>query len=343
MNIPYRTRSMLKRLGITGLILLLVSVLVLFFWFVWLQRFVIYTRDQGAVLDMNASQVWEGGQLAVAPQQGETVPIYYNEGENALNVTRELTQIVGYYADQAALQKGIDTVLEQVKALPRGTPVMLDVKNTKGAFFYSSSVGEQRHSKIDPAQMDELIQTLHKNGNYLIARLPALRDYYYAVGHTKDGLPTKKGYLWVDRTDGGYYYWLNPGKEGTQEFLLNIINELRVLGFDEVVFDQFQFPNTKEIVFSGDKAETLNKAAQILVTAGATETFTVSFVGKSSDFVLPQGRCRLYLEDVGAAEADIVAQGTGIEDLSRQLVFLTQVHDTRFDKYSVLRPLEGAH
>lgn len=343
MNIPYRTRRLLQRLGVTALAVLLVSALVLFFWFVWLQRFVIYTRSEGAVIDMNAPQDWVGGVLAVPPEQAEKVPIYYNEGENALNVTRELTQIVGYYADQAALQKSIDDVLAQAKALPRGTPVMLDVKNTKGAFFYSSTVGEERNSKIDPAQMDDLIQQLHKNGNYLIARLPALRDYYYAVDHTKDGLPTKKGYLWIDRTDGGYYYWLNPAKEGTQAFLLQIIDELKNLGFDEVVLDQFRFPDTKEIVFSGDQAEELNKAANTLVTVGSTETFTVSFVGRSADLMLPEGRCRLYLEGINAANAATVAQSTGITDISARLVFLTEVHDTRFDDYSVLRPLEAAH
>lgn len=343
MNIPYRTRSLLKRVGITALAALLALSLVLFFWFVWLQRFVIYTRDQGAVIDLNASQDWGAGQLAVPPAVGEQIPIYYNEGENALNVTRELTQIVGYYADQAALEKDLDAVLAQAKALPRGTPVMLDVKNAKGAFFYSSLAGEERSSKIDAAKMDELIKTLDKNGNYLIARLPALRDYYYAVDHTRDGLPTSKGYLWVDRANGGYYYWLNPAKEGTQAFLLQIINELKALGFDEVVLDQFRFPDTKDIVFSGDKTEALNKAAQTLVQVGATETFTVSFVGESSDLVLPEGRARLYLEGVNAANAATVAQNTGIADLAIRLVFLTEVHDTRFDAYSVLRPLEAAH
>ena len=59
MNIPYRTRSLLKRLGIATLAVVLVLMLVLFFWFVWLQRFVIYTRDQGAVIDMDAPQNWE--------------------------------------------------------------------------------------------------------------------------------------------------------------------------------------------------------------------------------------------------------------------------------------------
>ena len=342
MSIPYRTRRLLKRLGITCGALVLVGALVLFFWFVWLQRFVIYTRDEGAVIDLNASQNWGQGQLAVPPAPKDEIPIYYNEGENALLVTRELTQLVGYYADQAALQKSIDDVLAQAKALPRGTPVMLDVKNSKGAFFYSSYVGEERNAKIDPEKMDELIETLHKNGNYLIARLPALRDYYYAVDHTKDGLPTSKGYLWIDRTDGGYYYWLNPGKEGTQAFLLQIIAELKALGFDEVVLDQFYFPDTKEIVFSGDKTETLNKAAQTLVTVASTETFTVSFVG-SKELVLPEGRSRIYLTGINAADAATVAENTGIENLQTQLVFLTQVHDTRFDDYGVLRPLEAAH
>ena len=343
MKIPYRTRSLLKRLGITALVVLLVASLVLFFWFVWLQRFVVYTREQGAVLDMSAPQDWGSGQLAVPPEQGETVPIYYNEGENALHVTRELSQIVGYYADRAALEKNMDAVLDQVKALPRGTPVMLDVKNLKGAFFYSSQVAEHRNGKIDPQQMDELIRTLDKSGCYLIARLPALCDYHYGREHTRDGLPTSKGYLWVDRTDGGYYYWLNPGKQGTQAYLIQIITELKSLGFDEVVFDSFRIPDTKEIVFSGDKAETLTQAAQTLVTVGATESFTVSFVGKPGSFPLPEGRSRLYVQDVSAADAQSVAENSGITEPALRLVFLTEVHDTRFDDYSVLRPLEAAH
>lgn len=342
MNIPYRTRNLLKRLGITLLAVLVVTALVLFFWFVWLQRFVIYTRDQGAVLDLTAPQTWEGGVLAVPPEKSETIPIYYNEGEGALNVTRELSQIVGYYADRSALEKSVDGVIEQVKALPRGTPIMVDVKNPKGAFYYSSTVAEHRSNKVDPVKMDELIDILNKNGGYLIARVPALRDYYYGLRHVRDGIPTAKGYLWVDRTDG-YYYWLNPAKQGTQSYLLQIINELKGLGFDEVVLDDFRIPSNKDIVFNADRGETLAEAAKTLVSVASTETFTLSFVKKTDSFTLPEGRCRLYLENVSAADADSVAQSAGITDSNIRLVFLTEVHDTRFDTYSVLRPLEAAH
>ena len=119
MNIPYRTRRLLKRIGITVLAVTLVAALVLFFWFVWLQRFVIYTRTDGAVIDLNAPQDWVGGQLAVPPEQTEKIPIYYNEGDNSLNVSRELTQIVGYYVDQTALQNGIDQAAELARRVAK--------------------------------------------------------------------------------------------------------------------------------------------------------------------------------------------------------------------------------
>lgn len=341
MNIPYRTRQILRRFGIALLVVLVVALLVGAFWFIWLERFVVYTRQDGAKLDMSLSEEFAPGVPGKAPEKQE-VSIYYNEGENALNTSRELTQISGYYADRSALIKGADTVLAQIKALEPNTPVMVDVKNSKGAFFYSSSVGTKRDGKIDTAAMDQLIAYLKSSNTYAIARLPALRDYEYGLNHVSDGLPTAKGYLWVDRSDG-YYYWLNPKSQGTITYLISIVTELKNLGFDEVVFDYFYFPDTKDIVFKGDKDEALASAAKTLVTACSTDSFTLSFVGQNTAFPLPEGRSRLYLTGVNAAQVDSVAQQTGLKEPATHLVFLTEVHDTRFDTYSVLRPLDAAH
>ena len=41
-------------------------------------------------------------------------------------------------ADREALIAGVDEVLQQAKALERGTPVMLDVKSATGNFFYTA-------------------------------------------------------------------------------------------------------------------------------------------------------------------------------------------------------------
>jgi hypothetical protein len=142
--------------------------------------------------------------------------------------------------------------------------------------------------------------------------------------------------------DEGGCYWLNPTKQGTVTYLVQIVTELKSLGFDEVVFDSFTFPDTKYKRVDFDEAEALAIAAKTLVTSCATERFAVSFV-QTADFALPDGRSRLYLKDAAAADAALLAQQTGLADPAARLVFLTEIHDTRFDDYSVLRPLDAAH
>ncbi len=338
MIIPYRTRQIIKRVALAVLAVLLVAAILLTIWFVWLKRYVIYT-DNGAVLDFNLG-AFAPGQEAVAPEQKETVSIYYNEGDNAVDTSTELTQMTGYYIEAQALQEDIAGVMSQVQQLSAGTPVMVDVKTIYGSFYYSSNVSDQRVSAVDTQQMDALIAQLNSKDVYAIARLPALRDYYYGLHHVPDGLPLPGGYLWMDDDS---CYWLDPTSEGTITYLVQIVTELKNLGFDEVVFYDFRFPDTQSIVFEADRDEALKTAAQTLVKTCANDRFAVSFVGSDAAFPLPEGRSRLYLENAVAAEAASIAAQTGLEDPQIRLVFLTENHDTRFDAYSVLRPLSAAH
>ena len=337
-NIPYRTGQSLKRALLISLVVLIVAAAIYTCWFVWLQRYVIYTREQGAVIDMSLSDQVAEGEVAVKPED-VAVSIYYNEGENAINTSKELTQLLGFYADAEAL-KNMAMVQQQAKLLQNGTPVMLDVKDAKGRFFYSSSVTDQRSSSIDIAAMDELIQELDKKGVYLIARLPAFRDYHFGLNATSNGLFVASGrYLWAD---DDYCYWLDPTKEGTLMHLVQIVSELKSLGFDEVVFDNFCFPDTKDLKFSGDRTEALNTAAKTLLSSCATESFALSFIGSAEGFTLPQGRSRLYITGATAAQAAGIATQSGVADPAINLVFLTEFHDTRFNTYGVLRPLDSA-
>lgn len=339
MKIPYRTRLALKRGAVVALAVFLVLALVATCWFVWLKRYIVYTREDGAVLDMNLNAQIQEGEKAEPPENQETVSIYYNEGQNAINTSKELEQMAGYYANTEALRSGISTVFDQIAQLDTDVPIMLDVKNSKGDFYYSSSVTENRDSKIAPEEMDELIKKLNDSGRYLIARLPALRDRAYGLHHVSDGVFDSRGaYLF---SDGGIY-WLNPSREGTVSYLVQIINELKSLGFDEVVLEAFRFPDTQYMRFDGDKDKALAEAAQTLVTTCTGDNFAVSFV-QEPGFALPQGRSRLYIEAADAGQAATLAGQTGLADTAVNLVFLTEVHDTRFDTYSVLRPLDAAH
>lgn len=340
MNIPYRTRRILQRCAIITLIVLVAAALVWLCWFTWLKRYIVYTRNDGAVLDFSISSRLPDGQLALPPEQEAPVSIYYNEGENAINTSKELTQLVGYYVDRDALISGTDQVLQQARALDRGTPIMLEVKSATGNFFYSSAVAEYRDSKVNAQAVDQLIQELDKSGFYLIARLPSLRDRMYGLNNVNDGVfDTRGAYLFRDE---GACYWLNPARQGVLTYLVQVVSELKSLGFDEVVFDYFDFPDTKYMRFDGDKEQALLAAAQTLVTSCGTDNFTVSFVQKPG-FALPEGRTRLYMTDASAADAALLAQQTGLEDPKIRVVFLTQIHDTRFDEYGVLRPLDAAH
>ena len=54
MIIPYRVQQALRRLGIGLLVILVLAMVVLLCWFLWLQRYVVYTED-GAKLNFDIS------------------------------------------------------------------------------------------------------------------------------------------------------------------------------------------------------------------------------------------------------------------------------------------------
>ena len=337
MIIPYRIQQRLKRLGVALLVIAVVLAVVLLCWFLWLDRFVVYTRE-GAVFDFERSSEELSGEPAVPPGEENLISIYFNEGENAVETGTDLSQMIGYYIDYNALLRGTDGIKQQLDALPAGTAVMLEVKNSFGSAYYNSSTIPYRSDALDPAVVDDLIRYMNAKSLYTIAALPALRDYCFGLDHQENGLPTSGGYLWAD---GDYRYWLDPTKSGTVSYLIDVANELRVLGFKEVVFLNFAFPETESIVFGGDKRQALENLAQTLLTSCGTNTFAVSFetVG---EFTLPEGRTRVYKTGVDAIEAKNIAETSGVEDVLTKLVFITDLYDTRFDEYSVLRPLSFA-
>ena len=339
MILSYRTRKFFRGLATFLLLAALAAAVVWMVWIVWLDRFVVYTRD-GAQFRFDSSAEDLRGEVAVPPEALPGVSIVYDDSDPEQSVSTELTQLKGYYADVEALTGDLAAVREQIEKLPTGTPVMVDVKTIYGAFNYSSSVSTSRNSQVDSQEMDSLIQDLAASGRYLIARLPGLRDKEFGLNHVDDGVfHSSRGYLYMD--DQGCY-WLNPAREATVTHLTQIVNELKGMGFDEVVFYDFTFPATDSIYFDGDKAQALSTTAQTLVTTCSTESFAVSFVS-SEGFQPPEGRSRLYLENAAAADAANIAQNSGLEDPTAKLVFLTDNHDTRFDAYSVLRPLATAH
>lgn len=342
MKISYRGRRRFRRFIKGCCIFVLAFLLIYGIWVLWGQRFILYTRE-GAVLDFNLPAL-EPGQVAEQPQASAPVAIEERPPETMEqeSSTTTLPKILGYYIDAQQLAEDPAAVGDAVAKLPEGTAVMLDLKSKFGYFFYSTKVsGGATSDSMDISAMDHLLAALSRSNLYLIARLPALRDRAFGLENPSAGLAVASGALWEDPDA---CYWLNPGNEDTLSYLKNIVGELQVLGFDEVVFTDFQLPETERIVYD----ETVSKdtliadAAASLVKQCARGNFVLSFQSEDPKFPLPEGQSRLYLTGVEATQAAQMAQTMGVADPTAHLVFLTESNDTRYEEYGVLRPLSGA-
>lgn len=339
MELTYHTRRKLRRGGLIALAAALVLSVIWGCWVVWVERHVVYTRD-GAVIDYSIADPGPG-KPALPPENQETVSIFYNDGLDLVELDISLRQVSGYYITADMLKNDMDTVRATVAALPVGSGVMMDVKSIKGAFYYTSNIEDApTDSDMDITAVDQLIADIASRNLYLIAGVPAFRDRHFGLEHTSCGLPFigGGGALWLD---GSGCYWLDPTDDGTLDYLTRIARELKNLGFDEVVFTDFCFPDSPEIEFTGNKVTAIQEAAKTLVENASTDRFAVSFLATGSTVNGVAGRSRLYLTGVDATSAAAAVSGYIVEDPAVNILFLTDSYDTRYEAWSVLRPMNG--
>ena len=362
MLFSYKTRRVLAGILptlLTSFVFVIVAALCLL---LWLQRFVVYT-PQGAVLDfglqpptvtgvspqrpsdsqVNIEYPYEQPETSRPPEEPDIpdVPDIPEEPDLPDDPVVPSKQLLsGYYFNASMVQNDPDGVLEQLQQLPAGTAVLVQLANFWGYRYYTSEYGTAI-SEANRKKMDNVLQWLAESDLYVIGRMPAFRDYYYSVEKENwpNSLKTAEAYRWYDSSN---CYWLDPTNQKVLTRLTRIIGELKELGFDEVVFDDFTMPDSEKIVFNGDRKEAIYTAAETLVTACANDGFAVSFITKDYDFRLPEGNCRLYVEGVEASMVEDVLQQIKTPDNAVYLVFFCSTFDNRFDGCSVLRPLELA-
>lgn len=338
MSIPFRTRRRLQRLGLVGLAVLLVGILVWLCWVIWLERYVVYTRE-GAKLDFSLPQEING-EVAVPPAAAENISIYYNEGSDSVELSKEMTAINGYYIDYDALSAGdFEGMKQDLNRLKAGTAIMIELKGGYGSFYYSTNLPNAIQSaSVNTKAVDELIQFIKSKGFYTVAKISAFRDWDFGNRNVPSGLyMLSRAGLWMDP---GGCYWLNPTDSTTLGWITSIIMELRGMGFNEVLLDNFRFPaEADKYIFNGDKEAALISAADTLVASCNADKFVLSFAVTNPSFPLPDGRTRMYLTGVEAKDIATVAAQATFDGADVKLVFLGSTNDTRFDDYSVLRPL----
>ena len=115
--------------------------------------------------------------------------------------------------------------------------------------------------------------------------------------------------------------------------------ELAELGFDEVVFDQFVMPDSQNIVYDGDRQEATAAAAQAIRTQLEGSSIRVSFGSSAAQVAASADRVYLATDSGSQVEGLVEPLQDTLADVTTQIVFCTASRDTRFDGYSLLRPL----
>lgn len=335
----YRHKKQIKTVLLWTLLALGVLLLLIGARFLYLQRFLVYKGDR---VELNYDQqltAQRDPKPVLDPEDYPLQTILPQDGTAVSGpVDDSMKQLSGYYISTKMLQdpEAVNTALSELEAKP--DTVLFEMKSIFGNFYYASSLYRQYTANSDIPAIEKLLEDMKKDKVYLIAKIPAFSDNNFALDNQSCGLPLKSGALWMD--DNGCY-WLDPLDSDVQDFLAVLAAELSELGFDEVVFDGFAMPDSERIVYDTEKSreEYTADAAQQLKASLSELPIRVSF-GSSSPLVAPNAD-RMYLTGFEGGSVTAVAETLSehLEDPTAQIVFLTPSRDTRFEKFSVLRPL----
>ena len=335
----YRNKRLVKRVLLTALAVVLALAALIICRFIYVGRFITYDAS-GAHLDY--TQHLEAARAPEPAQSEEDFSfdtVLDAAGEDA-SAQGQLTQVNGYYITTTMLTAGVEQVRQALDQADDYNAILLDVKSVFGSFYYSSAInGAAMATVLDVKQVDALISELaQKPGVTLIARVPAFSDPEYALKHQSQALPLYNGALWTDEND---CYWLNPYSNDVQGYLTSIALELAGLGFDEVLFDNFYFPDSDRISWTGSvtKQEAILDAADNLSANLLNQSIRLDLGTNDPEVAAYGARAFITTNNASQIEDDIAALSDVLPDTASQIVYLTDSRDTRFDACGALRPL----
>ena len=323
----YRNKRLLKRTLLIALAVLLGILALIVCRFIYLGRFVTYD-NAGAHLDyeqhLTATRAPESAPSDVDFSFDTVLDAASEEDADAAQTAK----LTGYYITTTMLASGVDQVRAALSQADDYNAVMVDVKSIFGSFYYSTAIsGAAKATVLDIKQVDQLI-----------ARVPAFSDPEYALKHQSQALPLYNGALWTDEHD---CYWLNPYSNDVQGYLTSIALELAGLGFDEVLFDNFYFPDSDRISWTGSvtKQEAILDAADNLSANLLNQSIRLDLGTNDPEVAAYGSRAFITTNNASQIEDDIAALSDVLPDTASQIVYLTDSRDTRFDACGALRPL----
>lgn len=127
--------------------------------------------------------------------------------------------------------------------------VVIDIKDWSGYVAYNTAVPEVEKYNAESIRIKDissLIQKLHDEGIYLIARITVFQDPVLAKARPELAVYSKSATssLWFD--DVGLA-WIDPAAKESWDYNVAIAKEALKLGFDEINFDYVRFPSDGDL------------------------------------------------------------------------------------------------
>lgn len=140
--------------------------------------------------------------------------------------------------------------------------LVIDVKGDRGYVAFRSSaplalqVGAQKIITIK--DVNALVNELHAQGIYLIARIVVFKDDLLGRARPALAVKTPQGAIWKDREG---LAWANPFDLVVWNYNIEIAVEAARAGFDEIQFDYVRFPDAPGLVYGRPNTERNRVAA----------------------------------------------------------------------------------
>jgi hypothetical protein len=119
--------------------------------------------------------------------------------------------------------------------------IVIDVKDFSGTIAFPTELEGKDGTGCRVSDMKDLIDLMHSNGIYTIARVTVFQDPYYSKAHPE--LAVKRasdGGVWKDYKGLSF---IEVGAKPYWDYIVDLSYEAYDFGFDEINFDYVRFPS----------------------------------------------------------------------------------------------------
>lgn len=157
---------------------------------------------------------------------------------------------------------GINALVIDIKGDRGQTPYRSAVRDASGATAQVATANPQLHD------LAGLVEQLHREGLYLIARIVVFKDDPLARAHPELAVRDADGQVWRDSEQ---LRWVDPFSHIVWDHNIGLAEEAARVGFDEIQFDYVRFPDHPGLRF-GDTNTREHRTAAIIGLLQAART-----------------------------------------------------------------------